>query len=197
MNINRKIREMFQVTVRNDFSPIGCHKGDRNTLVKLWNMAGYKIGCEIGVHRAGYSKVILDTIPESHLHCIDPWGTYRDSHFTEDGQNKNFDIAMKTISAYGDRVTVHRNYSQDIHANFKDGELDFLFIDGMHTFDGCALDLIYYVPKVRKGGMVAVHDYCAQRRGGVIESVDGYTKCHLISPWYVTREIIPTAFWVV
>ena len=44
----------------------------------------------------------------------------------------------------------------------------------------------------REGGRYAV----AMRRGGVIEAVDAYTRCHMIHPWYVTREDLPTAFWV-
>lgn len=197
MNIDREIRRLFRVLVGQDFSPIGCHQGDRTTLARLWGMAGYKVGCEIGVFRGGFSKVILDAIPGVRLHCIDPWEVYHDSHFTASGQARNYRIATEVLAPYGDRVQIHRQYSQSMHTEFKDGELDFLFIDGMHTFDGCALDLIYYCPKVRKGGMIAVHDYCAQRRGGVIEAVDAYTRCHMIAPWYVTREEIPTAFWVV
>jgi len=35
--------------------------------------------------------------------------------------------------------------------------------------------LILWAPKVKVGGMIAVHDYLAMRRGGVIEAVDAYT----------------------
>lgn len=36
--------------------------------------------------------------------------------------------------------------------------LDFLFIDGDHTYDGVRADFEMYAPLVRKGGLVAVHD---------------------------------------
>ena len=89
-----------------------------------------------------------------------------------------------------------KDFSQDVHQNYANESIDFLYIDGDHCFDGICLDLIYWVPKVRKGGIVAVHDYFNFRRGGVVDAVNAYTKNHLIKDWYTTKEIMPTAFWV-
>jgi predicted O-methyltransferase YrrM len=36
--------------------------------------------------------------------------------------------------------------------------LDFLFIDGDHTYEGVKQDFEMYTPLVRKGGLVAMHD---------------------------------------
>lgn len=195
-NIHRDIRRLFRVVVRGDFSPIGVQCGDRGTLVELWKRQRYKVGVEIGVHRAGYSLCILNGVPDVYLHAVDPWGVYPTSHLTKDSQANNYQMALNRLKPVSDRVTIHKDYSENVYSKFKDGSLDFLFIDGDHTFDGCALDLIHWCPKVRDGGIVAVHDYNAMRRGGVIESVNAYTRCHLIAPWYVTREEFPTAFWV-
>jgi len=40
----------------------------------------------------------------------------------------------------------------------KDKEVDFLFIDGDHTYQGVKQDFQMYSPLVRKGGIVAFHD---------------------------------------
>jgi predicted O-methyltransferase YrrM len=37
-------------------------------------------------------------------------------------------------------------------------EIDFLFIDGDHTYEGVSRDFLRYGPLVRPGGMIAVHD---------------------------------------
>jgi hypothetical protein len=195
-NIHRDIRHKFDVLVRDDFSPIGAHKGNRETLIEVWKNAGYKTGAEIGVKQAAFSEKILTGIPDVKLYCVDPWDVYKESHLSKQTQSRNYARAMSRLAPFGARASVVKEYSQKAVEQFKDGSLDFLFIDGMHTFDGCALDLILWVPKVRQGGMVAVHDYVAMRRGGVIEAVDAYTRCHMIHPWYVTREELPTAFWV-
>ncbi|MEM4488736.1 MAG: class I SAM-dependent methyltransferase [Desulfurococcaceae archaeon] len=38
------------------------------------------------------------------------------------------------------------------------GKLDFLFIDGDHTYEGVKRDFEMYSPLVRKGGIIAFHD---------------------------------------
>jgi predicted O-methyltransferase YrrM len=40
--------------------------------------------------------------------------------------------------------------------------VDFLFIDGDHTYDGVARDFELYTPLVRPGGLVALHDIVPQ-----------------------------------
>ena len=39
------------------------------------------------------------------------------------------------------------------------GQLDLLFIDGDHSYAGCARDVMHYVPFVRPGGYFVLHDY--------------------------------------
>jgi pimeloyl-ACP methyl ester carboxylesterase len=73
---------------------------------------------------------------------------------------------------------------------------DFAFIDGDHTFEAAIQDIIHWSSKVKQGGMIAVHDYCAMRYSGVVFAVDAYTRSHHIDPWFVTRETLPTAFWL-
>ena len=39
-----------------------------------------------------------------------------------------------------------------------DGGIDFLFIDGDHTYEGVRADFEMYSPLVREGGLIALHD---------------------------------------
>jgi predicted O-methyltransferase YrrM len=41
--------------------------------------------------------------------------------------------------------------------------LDYLFIDGDHTYDGVKRDFELYAPLVRKGGIIALHDVAEHR----------------------------------
>jgi predicted O-methyltransferase YrrM len=49
----------------------------------------------------------------------------------------------------------------DLPSNAVDvtGEIDLLFIDGDHTYEGCVHDVMKYVPSVRPGGYFILHDY--------------------------------------
>lgn len=53
-------------------------------------------------------------------------------------------------------------------------QLDFLFIDGDHSYEGVARDYEMYGPLVRKGGMIAFHDIVPdfRTRHGVTTSAD-------------------------
>ena len=41
-----------------------------------------------------------------------------------------------------------------------DEDLDFLFIDGDHSYEGVLCDFMTYSPLVRTGGLIAFHDIC-------------------------------------
>jgi predicted O-methyltransferase YrrM len=54
---------------------------------------------------------------------------------------------------------LHRKETLDkLRTILKKGEVDFLFIDGDHTYQGVKQDFQMYSPLVRKGGIVAFHD---------------------------------------
>jgi cephalosporin hydroxylase len=50
---------------------------------------------------------------------------------------------------------------------FKGEKIDFLFIDGDHTYHGVKQDYELYGPLVRKGGIIAFHDIGKNEEGGV------------------------------
>jgi hypothetical protein len=49
--------------------------------------------------------------------------------------------------------------------NFFCVPLDFVFIDGDHSYEGALADFCYWTPKIKKGGILAMHD-CRMNRGG-------------------------------
>jgi hypothetical protein len=78
----------------------------------------------------------------------------------------------------------------------EDESLDFVYIDGDHSFDAVMLDLILWSRKVRKGGFVGGHDYYRFRNAGVVPAVDCYTREHNIHEWFLTDERTPSFFWL-
>jgi len=57
-------------------------------------------------------------------------------------------------------------------------DLDFLFIDGDHTARGVSQDLFAYLPMVKDGGLVIMHDIAAKSKG-----------CNVGEVWDVVRAI--------
>jgi predicted O-methyltransferase YrrM len=57
-----------------------------------------------------------------------------------------------------------------------DGALDFVFIDGDHSYEGVKRDLAAWLPKVKPGGWLMGHDYGNKPDGGVKRAVDELGK---------------------
>jgi predicted O-methyltransferase YrrM len=56
-------------------------------------------------------------------------------------------------------VQIIEEDSKTAHRHFPDGSFDFIFIDADHSYEGVRADITNYYPKVRKGGILAGHDY--------------------------------------
>jgi predicted O-methyltransferase YrrM len=72
--------------------------------------------------------------------------------------------AMKKFSSQGRRISFfemdsHDSYSKIlIERSLAGKKIDFLFIDGDHSYEGTKKDFEMYSPLVRSGGMIAFHD---------------------------------------
>jgi predicted O-methyltransferase YrrM len=66
-------------------------------------------------------------------------------------------------------------------------QLDYLFIDGDHTYDGVQRDFQMYSPLVRSGGIVAFHDIATHAQGSDCQVAEFWND---IKNGYEHREII-------
>lgn len=169
---------------RNRNLPWYPRRGDRKHLAQLFSKLQLNRGVEIGTREGYYAEILCKSNPNLKLTCIDPYMGHQEKHYGS---------AKDRLSKYG--VEIIRKKSMDAVYLFKDKSLDFIYIDGNHTFDYVMEDILKWVPKVRIGGIVAGHDYVTASID-VVHAVDAYTRSHNINPWYVTRETIPSFFWV-
>ena len=163
----------------------------RKALALTMNDLGLTKAVEVGCRYGESARLWKEHIPKLDLTCIDPYAAYH--RVSQERQDLIYEGAYENSGKYG--FTLVRMYSLEAVDMYKDGTLDWVHIDGDHTFDAAVQDIIRWAPKVREGGLVLVHDYCAFGMSGVMPAVDSYTHCHRIDPWYVTRDMEPTAFW--
>ncbi len=57
------------------------------------------------------------------------------------------------------QLRILRMTSKEAAEIFPDAYLDMVYIDAIHTFEHVYADIGYWLPKVRKGGIIAGHDY--------------------------------------
>lgn len=177
-------------------SPCRIRNLNRYNLAEMFNKFGFKIGAEIGVERGVFSKAICSRIPGLKLYCIDPWlytKGYKE-HVPQERLDGFYDLAKFRLEPFD--ATLIKSTSMNAVKDIPDESLDFVYIDGNHEFNYVMEDLISWSRKVKKGGIVAGHDYYRFRKAGVIEAVDIYTKMNGIIEWFITDERTPSFFWI-
>ena len=131
-------------------------------LPALFKEMGFKVGVEIGVAKGRYSKWLLHGIPGLKLYLVDPWRSYDEyvEHHDEAGQVILDDCLTEAHRRLdGKNVEFLRKTSMEAVEDFEDNSLDFVFIDGNHSFEYVIDDIAAWSKKVRPGGIVAGHDY--------------------------------------
>jgi len=199
--LNSFIIDLLKVEVNTPLPYIGRDTSfSRHRLPEIFNHAEYKYGAEIGVGKGLNSQSWCQQMPDLRLICIDPYTPTEFYSFSQRRHDSYFEQAQKNLAGYN--VTFMRQFSIDAVKEFKDGELDFVYIDAAHDFDNAMIDVIHWAPKVRAGGIVAGHDYFYWPGFNVIGAVNAYTLAHRINPWFLTHDApsriaIHSWFWVV
>lgn len=119
------------------------------------------VAVEIGSFKGRSTMFIatgLKKIPGSKLFAID---TFEGSEMPDWARGDSKDIFsefLKNTEKLKDVIVPIKGRFQDVVKNW-DKEIDFLWIDGDHSYEGCYTDIINWVPFVKIGGIVAFHDY--------------------------------------
>ena len=169
----------------------------REDLPQFFIEQGYKVGAEIGAYKgeftASFAKVGLT------IHAIDPWKAYIGAGRTQQAQERQdflFGHTQRILEPYHNAIVI-RKTSMDALKDFADGSLDFVYIDGDHSFPYIAADIYEWTKKVRIGGVVSGHDYfntpphASNVLCHVKAAVDAYTRLYRMDRWYVIGRFRP------
>jgi len=173
--------------------PIQIPIGRFKDVPRLFNELGFKVGAEVGVYQGDYSKWLLRGIPGLKLYGVDAWASYKGyKDFGKNDIDEAYDKAVANTKGYD--CTLIRGWSHESASQIDDGSLDFVFIDGNHSYEHTVRDLGAWTPKVKKGGIVYGHDfddYTNSRRWremNVINAVVGWVDSYKIRPWFVLTK---------
>ena len=150
-----------------------------------------------------FSAQLLRQTRPTRLHLIDPWK--QESYPAGDSlvshrQGQPFGDALhdhvrRRFAAEIERgtVVVHRSPSAEVAGALE--SLDWVYIDGKHTYQNVKEDLTGYYALVKRGGIIAGDDYAALGHwwgDGVREAVDEFVRSHGCEVTIIDHQFIIT-----
>jgi hypothetical protein len=131
---------------------------------------------EIGSY-AGESTVMFANVAR-RIDAVDPWQCDFDPNDPcAHAAYSDVELAFTACTAMYPHIVKHKATSAEAVHHFANGSLDFVYIDGLHTYEGVREDIALWLPKIRPGGCIGGHDYrvygiCAAWTKGVSRAVD-------------------------
>lgn len=132
------------------------------------------VGVEIGTAEGYTTEYLLKTIQDLTLFGIDPYKKYLDWDGNVPAWDRNEKELLRKVEPYQNRYTHIRKTSDEAVSTFDDESLDFVFIDGLHTYEQVLKDCENYYPKLKKGGLFVGHDF--SRIQGVNKAVREFAE---------------------
>jgi predicted O-methyltransferase YrrM len=164
----------------------------RKDMYKYFGELGFKLGCEVGVFRGRNAREMFRQIPGLKLIGVEANADQPSStrHKNEPRYDRNRKSMLSRTK--GRDFTLIENFSEIAVQEIPYNSLDFVYIDGDHSYDYVMTDIILYTRRVKPGGIVSGHDYVSPGEYrhkfdiNVREAVDDYCRIHNIETLYLT-----------
>lgn len=89
------------------------------------------------------------------------------------------------------RIKFINKHSDEAHKDIEKGTVDFIYIDGGHTYEQCKKDILNYLPLLKNRGIFGGHDF--HNAHGVIQAVEEIFGLVTLSDdltwWFVKDDI--------
>lgn len=120
------------------------------------------VGCELGICLGFTLRHILDEVAQvEKVYAIDAYKPYQDwwGFVGQEMIDTWREAMVDRLSAHADKIEFIEEYTDKAAQYVPDDSLDYIFIDGDHSYDAVSRDLRSYWPKVKNGGIFAGHDW--------------------------------------
>lgn len=146
------------------FGPKGAHriathltKQEKLLLYKTTLRLGYnRVIVEIGSYlgASAYFMAAAAGKKNSRVFCVDTW----DNDGMTEGRRDTYHEFINNVERYRSVITPIRGRSAEVASTFLE-DIDLLFIDGDHSYTSVLQDIKGWLPKLKRGGIVALHDW--------------------------------------
>jgi MMP 1-O-methyltransferase len=174
MTIDRIKKGIGYLTIRNKIKEYKAIDGwlTRMEAYGLYHCASMlpkdAVVVEIGTWKGKSTYCIAQGLKSGKIFSIDPFdasgeeesAVIYNSRKGDTSLVEQFKSSMTELGVIG-KITPMKGLSNQFVGKFP--QIDFLFIDGDHSIEGCTFDFMNYGGYVKKGGYIAFHDYDATR----------------------------------
>lgn len=159
---------------------------EKITLYRLSKMCKGTVYVEIGSYLGASSGIIalgLSRINSAKLYCIDTWN----NDTMSEGPRDTYNEFLVNTEKFSSTIIPLRGESQNIAPSFHE-MVDFLFIDGDHSYQGVKNDVDLWLPKLNSNGLLIMHDI------GWADGVQRVIK-EEITPLAKHQGRLPNMYW--
>ncbi|MBF8249497.1 MAG: O-methyltransferase [Candidatus Levybacteria bacterium] len=186
---------------RGQKNPIELHCSRLISFPRLFKELGFAAGAEIGVARGYFARRLCQRVPNLKMYAVDAWAPWNKAT-SGDAQRLEglYRGAKERLGPYNCEII--RDWSMKAISQFANESLDFVYIDAGHDYKSAIDDIRGWSKKVKKGGIVAGHDYLEPEaftfgnfnhdNYDVKKAVDDFVKENNIFPLFVFTKDIPS-----
>lgn len=148
-------------------------------LMELCDYVTEQIGSDISILEigsfSGDSGKIFAESTTGPVICVDPWESNYDPTGTDLASNPEY-YDMREVEARFDEMAepffniLKWKMTSEEAVNKVTGEIDFIYIDALHTYEGVKRDIELWLPKAKH--FIGGHDYRSRHHPGVQLAID-------------------------
>ena len=140
------------------YAPWSGHRNFAYDLVAYFEPENIvELGSHYGCSSFAFMQAIKDFKLSTQFYAIDTWAG--DDFTKNDYENDVYKTFKKTSdSVFDNNIHMLRMTFDEANSKFEDNSVDIIHIDGSHHYDDVKRDFESWLPKIKKDGIIILHD---------------------------------------